>query len=201
MNLCCLVVVMQINNAGSNAYSYKPLAESSDEDLLWELLLLIHEFVVLHLVGVNIITVLCREVVSTNTLGLMLCCREVKGLFSCLLFKHYAGSKYGLSQAYCMHSFNKQAIKMMSNQPRGGHIFNMDGAGSDGRPTPRCSDLLYLLVIPWGHHSSFNRFRESNNERKQHWTKLSVNYIYQSQLRCSSVILHHLLCWIFIRLI
>ncbi|TQD82727.1 hypothetical protein C1H46_031696 [Malus baccata] len=68
-----------INNAGSNAYSYKPLAEASDEDLI--------------------------EVVTTNTLGLMLCCRE--------------------------------AIKMMFNQPRGGHIFNIDGAGSDGRPTPR----------------------------------------------------------------
>ncbi|GJM96056.1 hypothetical protein PR202_ga12862 [Eleusine coracana subsp. coracana] len=26
---------------------------------------------------------------------------------------------------------------MMRNQPRGGHIFNIDGAGSDGRPTPR----------------------------------------------------------------
>ncbi|XP_062175121.1 chlorophyll(ide) b reductase NOL, chloroplastic isoform X2 [Alnus glutinosa] len=68
-----------INNAGSNAYSYKPLAETSDEDLI--------------------------EVVTTNTLGLMICCRE--------------------------------AIKMMLNQPRGGHIFNIDGAGSDGRPTPR----------------------------------------------------------------
>ncbi|XP_057991369.1 chlorophyll(ide) b reductase NOL, chloroplastic isoform X3 [Hevea brasiliensis] len=68
-----------INNAGSNAYSYKPLAEASDEDLI--------------------------EVVSTNTLGLMICCRE--------------------------------AIKMMLNQPRGGRIFNIDGAGSDGRPTPR----------------------------------------------------------------
>ncbi|GAB2246648.1 hypothetical protein Droror1_Dr00002141 [Drosera rotundifolia] len=68
-----------INNAGSNAYSYKPLAEASDEDLI--------------------------EVVTTNTLGLMICCRE--------------------------------AIKMMLNQPRGGHVFNIDGAGSDGRPTPR----------------------------------------------------------------
>lgn len=68
-----------INNAGSNAYSYKPLAEASDDDLI--------------------------EVVTTNTLGLMICCRE--------------------------------AIKMMLNQPRGGHIFNIDGAGSDGRPTPR----------------------------------------------------------------
>ncbi|WJX87424.1 chlorophyll(ide) b reductase [Trifolium repens] len=68
-----------INNAGSNAYSYKPLAEASDEDLI--------------------------EVVTTNTLGLMICCRE--------------------------------AIKLMVNQPRGGHIFNIDGAGSDGRPTPR----------------------------------------------------------------
>jgi hypothetical protein len=27
--------MMQINNAGSNAYSYKPLAEASDEDLMW----------------------------------------------------------------------------------------------------------------------------------------------------------------------
>ncbi|XP_020092902.1 chlorophyll(ide) b reductase NOL, chloroplastic isoform X3 [Ananas comosus] len=43
--------------------------------------------------------------VTTNTLGLMICCRE--------------------------------AINMMLNQPRGGHIFNIDGAGSDGRPTPR----------------------------------------------------------------
>ncbi|KAF5197104.1 Chlorophyll(ide) b reductase NOL protein [Thalictrum thalictroides] len=68
-----------INNAGSNAYSYRPLAETSDEDLI--------------------------EVVTTNTLGLMICCRE--------------------------------AINMMLNQPRGGHIFNIDGAGSDGRPTPR----------------------------------------------------------------
>ncbi|KAH0469213.1 hypothetical protein IEQ34_002445 [Dendrobium chrysotoxum] len=68
-----------INNAGSNAYSYKPLAETSDEDLM--------------------------EVVTTNTLGLMICCRE--------------------------------AINLMLSQPRGGHIFNIDGAGSDGRPTPR----------------------------------------------------------------
>ncbi|XP_059439829.1 chlorophyll(ide) b reductase NOL, chloroplastic-like isoform X2 [Corylus avellana] len=73
-----------INNAGSNAYSYKPLAEASDEDLI--------------------------EVVTTNTLGLMICCRE--------------------------------AIKMMLNQHRGGHIFNIDGAGSDGRPTPRSSIRL-----------------------------------------------------------
>nr|XP_043624589.1 chlorophyll(ide) b reductase NOL, chloroplastic isoform X3 [Erigeron canadensis] len=53
-----------INNAGSNAYSFKPLAEASDEDLM-------------------------------------------------------------------------EAMKLMINQPRGGHIFNIDGAGSDGRPTPR----------------------------------------------------------------
>ncbi|KAL3648224.1 hypothetical protein CASFOL_007648 [Castilleja foliolosa] len=70
---------MQINNAGSNAYSYKPLIEASHEDLI--------------------------EVVSTNTLGLMICCRE--------------------------------AINIMQRQARGGHIFNIDGAGSDGRPTPR----------------------------------------------------------------
>ncbi|KAL8531567.1 hypothetical protein ACS0TY_008243 [Phlomoides rotata] len=66
-----------INNAGSNAYSFKPLMEASDEDLI--------------------------EVVSTNTLVLMICCQE--------------------------------AINMMRTQPRGGYIFNIDGAGSDGRPT------------------------------------------------------------------
>uniref|UniRef100_A0A2P2LN72 Chlorophyllide b reductase NOLic isoform X2 n=1 Tax=Rhizophora mucronata TaxID=61149 RepID=A0A2P2LN72_RHIMU len=31
----------------------------------------------------------------------------------------------------------REAIKMMLNQLRGGHVFNTDGAGSDGRPTPR----------------------------------------------------------------
>lgn len=35
-----------------------------------------------------------------------------------------------------------QAINMMLSQPRGGHIFNIDGAGSDGRPTPRCACFL-----------------------------------------------------------
>lgn len=80
---------ININNAGSNAYSYKPLAEASDDDLI--------------------------EVVTTNTLGLMICCRE--------------------------------AIKMMLKQPRGGHIFNIDGAGSDGRPTPRYLILIYSSII------------------------------------------------------
>lgn len=68
-----------INNAGSNAYTYKPLVETSDEVIM--------------------------EIVETNTIGVMICCRE--------------------------------AIKMMMGQERGGHIFNMDGAGADGRPTPR----------------------------------------------------------------
>ncbi|XP_059652844.1 chlorophyll(ide) b reductase NOL, chloroplastic isoform X2 [Cornus florida] len=82
-----------INNAGSNAYSFKPLAEASDEDLI--------------------------EVVTTNTLGLMICCRE--------------------------------AIKMMLKQPRGGHIFNTDGAGSDGRPTPRflCRTQRHGICTPF----------------------------------------------------
>ncbi|MCO5573307.1 hypothetical protein L7F22_027076 [Adiantum nelumboides] len=71
--------VFMINNAGSNAYTYKPLVETNDEVIM--------------------------EIVETNTIGVMICCRE--------------------------------AIKMMMNQDRGGHIFNMDGAGADGRPTPR----------------------------------------------------------------
>lgn len=31
----------------------------------------------------------------------------------------------------------EQAIRIMRDQRRGGHIFNMDGAGADGNPTPR----------------------------------------------------------------
>lgn len=31
---------------------------------------------------------------------------------------------------------------MMKEQARGGHIFNMDGAGADGNPTPRYSGVF-----------------------------------------------------------
>ena len=31
----------------------------------------------------------------------------------------------------------KEAIRVMRNQPDGGHVFNMDGAGADGGATPR----------------------------------------------------------------
>ena len=41
----------RINNAGTNAYKFTPLTESTDEDL--------------------------QEIVQTNVLGTMLCCREV----------------------------------------------------------------------------------------------------------------------------
>lgn len=68
-----------INNAGTNAYKYSTLLDSTDDDL--------------------------REIVSTNLLGTMLCCRE--------------------------------AAKVMKSQEHGGHIFNIDGAGADGDPTPR----------------------------------------------------------------
>ncbi|KAG0608468.1 hypothetical protein M758_8G108000 [Ceratodon purpureus] len=68
-----------INNAGTNAYKYNSLVDSDDADIM--------------------------EIVETNTLGVMLCCR--------------------------------QAIRIMRDQRRGGHIFNMDGAGADGNPTPR----------------------------------------------------------------
>ncbi|KXZ51828.1 hypothetical protein GPECTOR_11g268 [Gonium pectorale] len=68
-----------INNAGTNAYRYGPMAESSDEEL--------------------------AQIVSTNVLGVMLCCKE--------------------------------AIRVMRAQSSHGHIFNMDGAGADGNPTPR----------------------------------------------------------------
>lgn len=68
-----------INNAGTNAYSFKPLVDSSESDLI--------------------------DIVDTNVLGVMICCQA--------------------------------AIKQMRKQEKGGHIFNMDGAGADGTPTPR----------------------------------------------------------------
>ena len=43
---------LRINNAGSNAYSYGPLANATDADLI--------------------------SIVETNVLGVMLCCREVR---------------------------------------------------------------------------------------------------------------------------
>ncbi|XP_017984889.1 PREDICTED: chlorophyll(ide) b reductase NOL, chloroplastic isoform X2 [Theobroma cacao] len=108
-----------INNAGSNAYSYKPLAEASDEDLI--------------------------EVVSTNTLGLMICCRE--------------------------------AIKMMLQQPRGGHIFNIDGAGSDGRPTPSQEWLQLIfscLVQPQSRPSFSSMFWQNQLKWLQNtWSQIS----------------------------
>lgn len=41
----------RINNAGTNAYRYGPMAESTDEEL--------------------------SQIVGTNVLGVMLCCKEV----------------------------------------------------------------------------------------------------------------------------
>ena len=40
----------------------------------------------------------------------------------------------------------------MRDQPTGGHIFNMDGAGADGGATPRfaaCAALALLLRCHW----------------------------------------------------
>lgn len=68
-----------VNNAGTNAYTFKPFFEQSDEDI--------------------------ATVVNTNILGVM----------------------YG----------TKAAINLMKDQPKGGHVFNMDGAGADGNATPR----------------------------------------------------------------
>ena len=31
----------------------------------------------------------------------------------------------------------RAAMKLLAKQPSGGHIFNMDGAGADGLPTPQ----------------------------------------------------------------
>lgn len=37
----------------------------------------------------------------------------------------------------CLHTVDLQAITRMKDQPAGGHVFNMDGAGADGNATPR----------------------------------------------------------------
>ena len=31
---------------------------------------------------------------------------------------------------------SRRALQLMAAQPRGGHVFNLDGAGADGLPTP-----------------------------------------------------------------
>ena len=33
--------------------------------------------------------------------------------------------------------YDTQAVRVMSQQDEDGHIFNIDGAGANGRPTPR----------------------------------------------------------------
>lgn len=98
----------------------------------------------------------CSEVVSTNTLGLMICCREVKSIIT------YPGIMQ-VDGFMLMHDF-PQAMNMMLAQPRGGHIFNIDGAGSDGRPTPRSdifftqfSDAIFLIIfVPLSFHISLS---------------------------------------------
>lgn len=68
-----------INNAGTNAYSFSPLIQQSEEEI--------------------------QRIVNTNSLGVILSSRE--------------------------------AIDAMKDQNKSGHLFNMDGAGADGGPTPR----------------------------------------------------------------
>jgi chlorophyll(ide) b reductase len=65
-----------VNNAGTNAYRYGPLMDSSDDELT--------EIVSTNLLGIMLC---CKEVggqsvmihVSTYLLGIMLCCKEVGG--------------------------------------------------------------------------------------------------------------------------
>uniref|UniRef100_A0A7S4GHP5 Chlorophyll(Ide) b reductase n=1 Tax=Eutreptiella gymnastica TaxID=73025 RepID=A0A7S4GHP5_9EUGL len=68
-----------ICNAGSNAYTYAPIAETEPTAL--------------------------EEILLTNGVGTLLCCRA--------------------------------AIRTMQAQPQGGHVFVMEGAGSDGNPTQK----------------------------------------------------------------
>lgn len=93
-----ILPIMQINNAGSNAYSYKPLSEASDDDLMWAFVVysffVLTDFVHCFFKMDALDNFVYSEVVTTNTLGLMICCREVKTSWSseywgiCLAYDH-----------------------------------------------------------------------------------------------------------------
>lgn len=51
----------------------------------------------------------------------------------------------------------RAAIRIMAAQPRGGHIFNMDGAGADGLPSPQYA--AYGATKAGGMSSSSRRAR------------------------------------------
>ncbi len=65
----------------------------------------------------------------------------------------------------------RAAMRLMAAQPRGGHIFNMDGAGADGLPTPQYAaygatkaGVFQLLWRLGCHHQSENgALAESGN--------------------------------------
>lgn len=150
-----VIRVMQINNAGSNAYSYKPLMEASDEDLVWVFFFFVimtspaFLFVYLHWIWMQ------RSCLYKYTrLDDMLS----RGKKHRHISRNYAGW-----WVYA-NAWFPQAMNMMLAQPRGGHIFNIDGAGSDGRPTPRSdisftsfSDAIFLTIfVPLFFHISLS---------------------------------------------
>ena len=99
-----------MNNAGTNNYKYNLLPELDDNDII--------------------------NIVETNVLGVMLCCREVRtAKCNCLL----AGSSCTCSARSGLRPLIAilQAIRVMREQSTTAHIFNMDGAGADGNATPR----------------------------------------------------------------
>ena len=136
---CCVQPLLACAAAGSNAYSYRLLAEQSEEDIV--------------------------SVVETNVLGVMLGCREVRvvggegtlgrgSLGLCCFWRdgwlvgavdprrallkpppdtwgggraHAAAAPHADAR---VRASLVQAIRVMREQPSGGHIFNMDGAGA-----------------------------------------------------------------------
>ena len=105
-----LILECRINNAGSNGYKYKTLLESSDADLV--------------------------SIVETNVLGVMLGCKEARCSPAGWLLS-YSPCSWRDKQSRRRAAGCAQAIRVMREQPGGGHIFNMDGAGADGNATPR----------------------------------------------------------------
>ena len=99
-----------MNNAGTNNYKYNLLPELDDNDII--------------------------NIVETNVLGVMLCCREVRTpKYNCLLAcsSCTCSARSGLRPLIAI----LQAIRVMREQSTTAHIFNMDGAGADGNATPR----------------------------------------------------------------
>lgn len=95
---------------------------------------------------------------------------------------------------------------MMRKQPRGGHVFNIDGAGSDGRPTPRYSIYLQFSTVQHYYRLNYNSclifvilFYSMAKAKLCCWTEFTLQFTMSmiECLLCDLVKLQHLALWIY----